>query len=164
MRRIAAFTIMEMIIVMLLSSVVFTIAFKSFEIISKHYISYKKNVDEIGDYSLLDRLISTNCLQCKRLEKTADGVLFIYETGRISYVFSQDYILRAQAGILDTFFIEAVSHKVSYLGKEVLEENMLIDEVNIEGLVKGEVRKFNYSKQYAANEMMLEENKVILSE
>jgi len=47
------------------------------------------------------------------------------------------------------------------LNKEVHEENKLIDELYIEGLVKGEVRKFNYYKQYAANELMLEENKNI---
>ncbi|HEX8545810.1 MAG TPA: hypothetical protein VF691_02550 [Cytophagaceae bacterium] len=164
MRKILAYTIMEMIIVMLLSSVVFTIAFKSFEIISSHYITYKNNVDEIGDFSLLDRLISNNCLQSKKIERTTDGLDFIFETNRISYEFAPDYILRIQAGVLDTFFLESISYKLLFMNKEVLEENNLIDEISLEGKVKGELRNFNYFKQYAANELMLEENKKILSE
>ena len=164
MKRVASYTIMEMIIVMLLSSLVFTIAFKSFEIISKHYISYKRSVDEIGDYSLLDRLISSNSLQCIRIEKTQDGVAFVFEKGRIDYDFSQDYILRTQAGAKDTFILEAASYKLLYLGKEVMEDANIVDEVFVEGSIKGEVRRFNYFKQYAANELMLEESKNILSE
>ncbi len=154
MSRIKSYTVIEMMVVMLISALSIGIAYTCYTIFSNHYLSYKKRSDELAAYVLLDKLLTKDISVSKKVEKTTEGINCVLKKETIKYEFYNGYILR-RSTILDTFRIETTATPVC---KRVgLVENIpgaLIDEMSMEALYKGEKLYFYYKKRYGADVLM----------
>ncbi len=93
-----------MLVVMLISALSITITYTCYTIFSNHYLSYKKNSDELANYILFDKLMTKDVSMCRKIEKTTLGITCIYKKERIDYEFYDTYIVR-KCTIVDTFFV-----------------------------------------------------------
>jgi hypothetical protein len=157
MNRIKSYTVIEMLVVMLISSLSIGITYTCYTIFSNHYLTYKKSSDELANYILLDKLLTKDISASKKTEKTPEGICCIFQKENICYEFYDSYILRK--GIdTDTFsMIAAESPVFKRLGKIENIPGALIQEINLVAVYKGEKLYFYYSKNYGANILMIME-------
>jgi len=127
MNKTKAFTVIELTVVMILSSIVISIAYLSFDILQKQYRNYRESNDKIAMISKLHRLLHTDFNNSEIIIKTDAGILTNYGTKQINYEFDFGFILRKDGEITDTFFVkikepEMLSLKHSQSNSEIIEE------------------------------------------
>lgn len=144
---------MELIIVMGISTVVIAIAYTGYTMFYKQYLSFKKNADKISEVSLFDRLLVSDFSKSKYVIKKSDAVECVYRDKVIRYIWKDQYILRYDHNLLDTFKIEAGNLNILFQNKAA-EENMLADKIMFESGKENNIRRFYYSKIYGADILM----------
>lgn len=154
MNRIRSYTVIEMMVVMLISSLGIGIAYTCYTIFSNHYLSYKKHSDELAEYILMDKLITKDVSASSRVEKISEGIVCRYKKKNVQYEFYQNYVLR-RAEIIDTFHIQSTGEPVfKRLGKTENIPGALLEEISFDTKYKDERLYFYYKKQYGADLLM----------
>ncbi len=146
---------MEMLVVMLVSSLTITISYTCYTIFSNHYLQYKKNSDELAQYILLDKLLTKDISASKMINRSSEGIECIKRVERIQYKFLPNYVLRRGA-ITDTFFVTEET-PVVYKNQGAIENipGALVDEVSVTLLYKEEKLYFYYKKEYGADILIM---------
>lgn len=146
---------MEMLVVMLVSSLTITISYTCYAIFSNHYLQYKKNADELSRYILLDKLLTKDISASKSVIRTSEGIECVKKEERIQYEFLPAYVLR-RGTLTDTFFVTEETPMV-FKNQGTLENipGALVDEVSMELLFKEEKLYFYYRKEYGADQLIL---------
>ncbi len=151
MNRVKSYTVIEMLVVMLISSLSIGITYTCYTIFSNHYLSYKKRSDELANYILLDKLMTKDVSVSAKVEKTSLGMNCISKNGTIGYEFYDQYILR-RSTIVDTFYV-VMSQPVVFkrMGKTENIPGALVEEIGMETIYKEEKLYFYYKKNYGAD-------------
>lgn len=156
-RKIAAFTILEMVVVMLLTAMVVTIAFKSLEITLQNFQRQKTNDSALAKFALLDRLLTTDVHRSLKVTKFKNGFKCLYANGKlVEYITFPEAIIRNQGVVLDTFNIENSKVALLFENKATMRDNQLIDSISIDYLYKGISLSSSYTKVYTSD--MLQSN------
>jgi hypothetical protein len=160
MARIKSYTVIEMLVVMLISALSIGITYTCYMIFSNHYTQYKKNSDELAEYILADRLLTKDIASSRYVRKTIDGIVCEYKKEKIYYDFSENAVVR-KSTIIDTFHIAMTGIPVcKYAGQEEHLPNALLEEVFIYSKHHDEPLEFYYRKLYGADLLMnIEEEK-----
>ncbi|HEY8402746.1 MAG TPA: hypothetical protein VIK89_15865 [Cytophagaceae bacterium] len=153
MNKLKAYTVMEMIVVMLLGGIVISIAFTSFRILSTQYNHYQKSNGEIADIALLNKLMSRDISEAEMLVRTYDGFECRGGRRRVVYQLDGHYLLRHYL-ITDTFPIKPLEVKFSFLGQPQEIPEYPIDQFEFSGGVGDEVLFFSFQKLYGADILM----------
>lgn len=154
MTRIRSYTVIEMMVVMLVSSLSIGIAYTCYTIFTNHYLSYKKHSDELAEYIVMDKLLTKDISSCGKMEKTNDGILCLYKKKKVQYEFHETYVLR-RAEIIDTFHVYPLGEPVfKRLGKKENIPGALLEEVSFDTKYKDERLYFYYKKQYGVDVLM----------
>jgi hypothetical protein len=148
---------MEMVVVMLLSAIVISIAFQSFDILTKNYLLYKNNAAMLARTALLDRLLTLDFIRCSYVKKTQEGIVFGFEDRTIEYISGSGYITRQQDGQTDTFAVNTAPMTCKFQHQERTHPGNLVDELEFRHEYKGEALYFHYRKIYGADVLMEEE-------
>ena len=151
MIKIKSFTIIEIIIVMLLTTAVISIAFGMLNIFVKYITDFKTSTTEIAEMNTLNRLLQKDFFKCEKIIKREYGIDCIYEKRSIVYRFDSTYILRQDSAVVDTFRMLTKNLMISFEGREIAEENKLIDAMVFEIEYKFEDQLYSYKKSYPAN-------------
>lgn len=159
MRKLKAYTIMEMTVVMFISAIVMSIAFKSYYLLSSSFVDFKRRYQRVGEVAMLDRLITLDFVRSREVVKTDEGFDCVFEENRINYVLFPEFILRNQMGVEDTFFVNPESIQYKFLDEVVEEEGKIMNELIFENMVEGETQYFQYKKEYGSDKLM-EQNKI----
>jgi len=154
MRRIKSYTIIEMLVVMLISALSIGITYTCYILVTKQYLSYKKNSDELAQVFLMDKLLTRDIAGSKKIERTSEGLQCYFQREIISYEFTDSYVLR-HAAIVDTFHI-SIPEETSFKWFDKIENipGNLVDEVSFAATYKEEKINFYYKKQYGADVLM----------
>ena len=147
---IRSFTLLEMVVVMLLSSIIIAIAYQGYILFYRQYLSFKKNTEANSKISLLDSRIFSDCADSREIRKSAEGLTFIFKDKKIVYELRGEAIIRHQAVMIDTFKFNAPVISMNFNGKQVF-ENDLVDEIKIETQDGEETMEFRYVKKYGAD-------------
>jgi hypothetical protein len=157
MKRLRSYTVIEMLVVMMISTMSIVITYTCYTIFSNHYLSYKKRSDELATHVVFDRLFAKDISTAKAVQKTAEGVACISKKERIQYEFYEDYILR-RGTMPDTFKIRSSSQvSLKKQGKEEYIPGELVDEIIMGIIYKEEKLYFYYKKNYGADVLMSRE-------
>lgn len=159
MRKLKAYTIMEMTVVMFISAIVMSIAFKSYYLLSSSFVDFKRRYQRVGEVAMLDRLITLDFVRSREVVKTDEGFDCVFEENKINYVLFPEFILRNQMGVEDTFFVNPESIQYKFLDEVVEEEGKIMNELIFENMVEGETQYFQYKKEYGSDKLM-EQNKI----
>jgi hypothetical protein len=158
MRRLDAFTIIELCMVMLLSAIVIGIAFFTLNIFQGSVRSFKTDAGAIADISTLHRLLAKDIWRSDEVVYTEEGFLIqSTKRGMVSYHFLPECIVRLQASRIDTFpFIIEELHGY-FLKEEVQVPSQLVDEISFTLFHKEEAHPFYFYKTYAADALIKHE-------
>jgi prepilin-type N-terminal cleavage/methylation domain-containing protein len=158
MKKVKAFTIMEMTIAMLISAIVIGITYSAFSIISRSYAIYQTKNEGLAVLSRVDHLLAKDFAHAEMVSKTSDGVAFTSRSDSVSYMFGPDFIVRKNT-ITDTF-------KVQTTGLGTLFESQPLNEVKTDGeqnridelvffiVLKDGNIPYHYQKRYSSENLL----------
>lgn len=155
--RIKSFSLLEMVIVMLLSSMVIAIGYQGYVMFYRQFLGFRGRADANARISMFDSRIFSDCADSREVRKTGNGIAFIFKNKTITYLIEGDNIVRRQEAVQDTFQLATpeVSMKFGGLPAEV---SGLVDEINIETRSGEEVTTFRYRKRYGADVIINQAN------
>ncbi|EDP94152.1 hypothetical protein U8527_11255 [Kordia algicida OT-1] len=116
--KIKAFTLSEMIIVVLLTVIVAGIAFSVLQLVQKHMYAIQANFSNATSVTLLEQSLWIDANRCNHIkyEEDTSTLYFISEIDTTSYTFEKEYIQKET----DTFDV-AIADKVFYFkGEETI--------------------------------------------
>lgn len=126
-KKVDSFTLSEMLVVLVVSSIVISITFLALSMVQKQVRIIRKNVNIKQELQFLERSLwgDFNSHKVEYLDKQ-DQLLFTTSQGEIVYEFDDEYILKEQ----DTFLVK-INDKRMYLdGQEV--KSGVIDAIKLE--------------------------------
>lgn len=154
MKRIKAFTILELTVAMLIASLCFAIVFKAFNILSGTlYFASEKNRN-VSNLVLADKLLCKDFADHgMRISRSFEGLEFRSKNREVNYVFTDDYVLRRQdnAGP-DTLHIPVKNIRSSFEMRESV-PGELTDEFVLQTELKGQEINLSYLKKYSSEEL-----------
>lgn len=126
-KKIEAFTISEMIVVLILTSIVVGLAFSILTIVQNHIKAIQKNLDFTIELNKLEQSLNIdfNRYSTIQYDEPNQALILSNEMFSKSYVFKENYIVKD----LDTFHIELSKKQFFFDGVEVV--NDYIDAVKL---------------------------------
>ena len=154
-QKLPAFTLIELMITMLISSISFGIIYSGYEIVSKQYQSYKSSNEIIADALYLNVLMASDFSKARNAQKNDDGFQLIdYENKSTIYELSEEYIVRKVSFSTDTFNVPVKNISFLMNNSDVVTEPYWIDEVSFDVNINKQAQTFHYRKQYDAAFLM----------
>jgi prepilin-type N-terminal cleavage/methylation domain-containing protein len=157
MNKVKGYTVIEMLVVMLISAISIGVTYTTYRIFARQYLTYKHNSEDIAQYVLLDRLLSTDFLKSDKVLKTGDGLLIQLKLREVRYEFGEEYILRRDQSLVDTFKIQPTGVSYWWDGQEQHVPDRLVDQLKFESTYKEEKLDYVFLKKYGADAWMYEE-------
>jgi len=156
MNKFKAYTIVEMIVTMLITSVTISIAYSSFRIINGQFGLYKSRSHRNYELVLLDKFMMKDFTNAARVIRNAEGYSCQYPDKEIDYEFEESYILR-KSNLTDTFKLKLMEPKFYFMNEEEFVPGSLIDKVEFTGIIEEESLSFLYKKEYGADILLEKE-------
>ena len=152
-RKIKAFTILELVVVMILTSIIVGIVYSAYEVVGKQYNSYKKTNTQNRKVALLNMLLNKDFSTSYFIKYGEDKLLFYDQENKMtSYDFGVEQgITRNSNAVTDTFFIPPLNVEMKFLNQMQQVRNNLVDELYFESIIFGQQQSFHFKKQYAAD-------------
>lgn len=151
-KKIKAFTLLELSVVMAVAGMVFAISYSAYYIISRQYNEFKNSSERLLNISTLNAVLTRDFAEAKNIKKAGDDLLLEKRDGRqVTYRFEPDALIRKIEEVEDRF-AEVLNPRISFLGEEQAESNGLVDEFYCE--IGKEAFPLHIKKQYAADVLM----------
>ncbi len=154
MIKLKAYTVMEVIVVMIISAIVISICYTSFDIISSQYRTYKEHNEKVNRSLLLDVLLNKDFNACEAVKITDEGFECAYRGKKIYYEISETKLIRMEEQVTDTFAVSSGTITFGFLGKEVSTPGAFVSSLSFTTLEKEMEQHYFYSKEYGADFLM----------
>lgn len=126
MKKINAYTLMEVTVAMLLSAICIGIAYSAFDIIGNYYRTFQQKNEKADALLSIREVLSKDFQKSKLVMNTPDGILLEQDSVNINYVFEADRILRQIPSLrTDTFKVVWKDKYAGFEGNEVLEPDTI---------------------------------------
>jgi hypothetical protein len=151
MKKLKAFTLMELIIGMIVGSIVVGMCYSAYSMIFRQYGDYKKIKQQVNEAMRLQTALSLDFTKCELVEYKQEQLGFTMDSCLVRYQFVQPLIIRSEREVSDTFHFEGTGARPGFLepGNEGI-----ISSFSFEAVILGEKELFNYSKDYSAAFLM----------
>lgn len=154
MQKINAYTLMEVTVAMLLSTLTITICYSAYGIINSYFNSFQQKNTMSSELLSLKHTLDRDAERSDYVFKTANGFEFSQDSAKIAYAFTNHYILRQLNDLhTDTFKIQLKEMKSYFEGKEM---NGLdtIDQINFKLIVPNDIAiSMQINKYYSATDL-----------
>jgi len=129
-RKVNAYTLSEVLVVLLLTSIIAGMAFSVLSMVQKQIFSVQKNMDVKSSFRQLEQslVIDFNRYHNVRFNDDEDQLVCYSELDSVSYNFTSDYVQKD----IDTFFVSGIHKKLFFAGKEIDSGN--IDAMKIDSI------------------------------
>jgi prepilin-type N-terminal cleavage/methylation domain-containing protein len=154
-KRVKAFTLVEMIVVMLLTAVVIGLAYEVFQVISKSYSSFSAKNERINDVERLEHWLKRDFIRAENITAGGNKVCMIIGKDTVSYVFTDSVVTR-QGLRVDAIRIEVKNITTTFQGKEAQNEPQPLpaDELNFDIVLEQEEIPETFYKLYSAEQLI----------
>jgi competence protein ComGF len=107
------FTIMEIIIALVVSSIVIMSILSVITLVSHSFSNYRSSVDELNSVALFARNIQNDCFYAESIKKTGENEICINRCDYpVVYGFSNKHIVRQDVARIDTFQLEVFDFNI----------------------------------------------------
>ena len=145
--KLNAYTLIEMIIVMIISAIIVSMAYVVFSKVNVLSIRLKNLYQENYKAVLLDKLLYADFEHAQKIVKIPNGFICEYEKEKHKY-FISDIIVRVQQAQIDTFdFVKELTVDYTYTN----ENQLLVKRVKLQGIYEEEDLMLLYTKEYGAD-------------
>jgi len=150
MSKVKAFTILEMLVNLTIMSIIMGMIYFAYSSFVQQVIGYQKSVQEQNE-------LTSSCVQLKMDFYTAEKVVkndkkftvvFYDVSKKVSYNFTDKYLIRKQLNMLDTLAVEEL--KVEVQKNEITNED-LVKTLRVKTRLFDEPMEFVIHKTYAPN-------------
>jgi hypothetical protein len=156
-RKVNAFTIMELTVTMLITTVIVAIAFTAFGLVQRYESVFIHKNEDISSFLLLDRLTREDFRRSHFVLASDSGLLFKYDNKIVKLIIGPQSVIRI-ANRIDTFSVNATNVKLALHNQTVsgsdASSGILIDELTFTSLYKNEVIDWYYHKDYSAEQLL----------
>lgn len=156
MKKIKAYSLVELLVVMVIGSITIAVAYQGYILFYKQYLSFKISSGKNAEVSTLETLLLSDMEDSKEVKKSGNGIVCFYKDKQILYSWSEDFITRKQFSVIDTFKLKNVDLKIKFNSKDGI-ENTIIDELQFNWVNESEQFPFIFHKQYGADVLINEE-------
>jgi len=140
MKKIRAYTILEVTVAMLLSAICISICYTAYGIIATYYTKFQQKNESADAVLSMKQVLCKDIAKATVLLQLRDGMLCQSDSTRVSYLFEDDYILRqVDPGRIDTL-------KVAVSDLYMVFEGVEVSEADTVDLVKFKVELPNQAK------------------
>lgn len=135
MKKIEAYTLLEVTVAMLLSAICITICYSAYGIIGKYYASFQQKNQTADVVLSLRHVLERDFLKSKLVLKNDNGIELQQDSSKIYYIFNPDAVLRKLDEIhTDTFKLKSSELNFFFEGQEIIEPDT-IDELRFKALL-----------------------------
>ncbi len=165
-KRLAAFTIMELTVSMLLAALVISITYTALTIVTRSYQGFSQKNGELAVLTRLDELLKKDFSAAQGIYKTARGITLpgaAPDALPVRYEFGPDWVLRRTGLVTDTFKVVSVRSQMLFEGREIEQdteeegtpsEASRADELSLELVYKDEKFPYHYYKTYSSENLI----------
>ena len=153
-KRIRAFTLQEMVVVLLLSAILTGFAYYAFMAVQQYYQKYTYKSSFVEQVKRLDFLLNQDTRKSKVVRKTESGFVCVYKNHEVDYVFEEEVILRKQNMVVDTFYCTNLELTCLMKKNTPVLNGHLLDELSLTMNISNEPLHFRLKKKYAADILM----------
>lgn len=127
MRKIKAYTILEVTVAMLLSAICITICYTAYGIIGNYYEKFQQKNQKADALTSLKHVMSRDVFKSRLMLRTQNGITLEKEDhNTISYQFGVDAVLRKlNDQHTDTFKLVCKNWSVYFEGRDVTDERLV---------------------------------------
>ena len=152
--KIKAFTLTELVVVMLISAVVAALSYGGYRIITSQLARYTASGRGLLDHARLHYLLEKDFAQAGQINRRQNGITCTTSEGNsVSYRFLADRIVRKQQSLTDTFKTNLWNLELLFEGKAA-GDGGLADEIAFQATDEGEPLYFHFTKTYAPDVLM----------
>ena len=151
MKKLKAFTLLELLIGMVVSGLVVTFCLLGYFIVNKQFSNYRKVKQETSTVATLCNVMSNDFQSSKRILKNSETEFACeFNEKQILYKLDKGLVLRNDLNIIDTF--QVATQNVQFVSLESRYEGTLklISKISFEAMLLNEYEPFNFVKNYDA--------------
>ena len=146
-KKINAYTLSEVLVVLLLTSIIAGMAFSVLSMVQKQLFSVQKNMDIKADFRQLEQSLTLDFNKYHNIKYSSEkNQLVCYsELDSIVYNFTLNYVQKD----IDTFYVSGIHKKIFFAGRKV--DSGVIDAIKIDSVGKNSNFQMFLFKQNDAN-------------
>jgi hypothetical protein len=151
-KKVTSFTVFELIITLLISSIVISLVYYTFSVLNKEFVKSEIKASGINEFILLEKALQTDFYRSQIIKNSLDNTLqMTYADGQaIFYLINNEFVLRRQNDNIDTFQIQ-----VSDFVIDRVDENLeLVDKLFLNLNIRGDQYFSVYKKSYSSKDLM----------
>ena len=156
MKKLPAFTLLEILLGMAISGVVVSASYFCLFVVAKQAGDFKASSDKTMNVILLSTLIQKDIVAFPYMKKESEyEIEFSGESeNKVNYRFGSNFVLRTQNKIPDTLDVTSTGLKMLFEKKEREERHSLADEITFEVYLSDSIASMHFGKEYAPDVLM----------
>jgi Tfp pilus assembly protein PilE len=154
-KRLKSFTLVEMIVVMLLTAVVVGMAYEVFQVVSKSYNSFSVKSERINDVERLEHWLSRDFLRAEAISASGHELCMLMGKDTVYYRFADSMITR-QGRRVDAIRVSNEGFVTAFLGKplEYEKRSLPADQLNFKIILEKQEIPESFYKLYSAAQLI----------
>jgi Tfp pilus assembly protein PilW len=164
MGKIRAYTILEVLVVMVIGMIVVSISYTAFFIVNTQYKNFQSRNEKVRSVSLLNFLLTRDFSEANTITSISNGVRCNMRDKIVEYDLVVDFVVRTESQVSDTFNIKVSNLYKTFDELEITENGHLIETLTFESSEAGLKNHFIYTKTYGSDRLIQNELSVYFSD
>jgi prepilin-type N-terminal cleavage/methylation domain-containing protein len=156
--KLRAFTLMELMVTMVVSSIVIGAIYSGFDIVRKQFSVYQDKNGKVAELLFFNSLINKDIINASSVMRTDIELIMINNNDRkITWVMDEQMIVRRDHLSEETFDLPVRNFECRLQSEEVTRENAYIDEILFDIYLKNDQQQFHFKKNYGTDFLLTAE-------
>lgn len=153
-RYIAAFSIVEVMVSLVITAIIIGLIFGIFTIVSNQIIAFKKENEQTADFNRLSYSLNKSIFDCEKMIVNDNGITFeTYDGDTFLYEQQDTYFLRKSKTFIDTFTIQINTIHLDSVSN--ISKSKVFQKLELEIILNNEVIPLRFYKPIYANQLIL---------
>ena len=150
-KRLKAFTLVELIVVMIISIITLTTIYTVYLLVKKQYVKQSGKTESLNDYLMFKNTFSADFNNADSvINRSEDPAILCYSnTSIITYQFSEKTVIRQTGNFIDSFLVFPNNLDIS-----VIENSEMINEISFNIVAYRDTILMKLRKRYDANSLI----------
>ena len=155
MKRYKAYTVIELVVVLVLTGVVMVGVVAAYSLIEDQYHGYVRETDTVQEFYLFKNTLNYDFAKSREvLVLNPREFQLSTDSNRIKYNINSRFLIRTINEVKDTFFLENLKAKYFFNGVEKKESGIIIDELDFSFIIDSRRQHIHLTKQYGADVLL----------
>ena|GEM_PF-6462681 len=151
-RRLSGFTLLELLVVLVVSSLLFTMAYTALRLVQRQQAVLERKTALWSQLSTWQQLLEADFRASHRVEAAAEQLQCFRPSGQVTYVFRDSILTREQGETLDT--LPAVVRQATYFWQGLPCQAGPVDEISLLTLAARDTFYLQATVHYAAQQLL----------